>query len=601
MKFSNQLEAAMAPQWRQHYLDYKALKKKLKQAQAAGEDEMDFLAATPQTTSLSIARALATGSPRHPGQLGSSTTMQQQQQQQDQELDEVQQQQQSSSVQQHDSSSVPQQQQRQQQQQQQPQFFSAYGLAPFGTAQEQFLQMLQQDLAKVRDFIHAHAAVLSASLEALAAAAPQLAQQDWRQLEAQAQQLGQQLLALEQFIHLNQTGFVKIVKKHDKCLPDSPMWHLYLHHLQRTPWLQEQQRQYLWAALSSCYYHLHAGVLAGSSSSISSAGRSSGRAGKGSSSTLLQQQQVLVYFDNKGLELYHGRLYLRPNTQTLKARWIGHNDGAWAPARVVLERKIYKEGWKGERNAKDSLLIAGDVLPSYLRMLFAMPFDERVKITLDTDVAISAVRMLFVMPFDERVKIALGSDVAISAVKHPPLFRPEGRSPLRGWRARRWGHPVQLLECREFFYSEAIFLDWLRVAITMASVAVLLLGFSAMAYVNPLKRPVLHVAEMISLLLLPASCVVAGYAIRVYVWRSKRLHSMRYRRVDDQVGPILMTAVFVAAMTAALLVNIADLVLLLKWQAKHAHDDDDDDGGGTENAAAAGAAAGRFVSQLRLL
>jgi hypothetical protein len=73
-----------------------------------------------------------------------------------------------------------------------------------------------------------------------------------------------------------------------------------------------------------------------------------------------------VYFDNKGLELYHGRLYLRPNTQTLKARWIGHSDSCWAPARVVLERKVYKEGWKGESNAKQSLLIAGDVLPSYL-------------------------------------------------------------------------------------------------------------------------------------------------------------------------------------------------------------------------------------------
>jgi uncharacterized membrane protein YidH (DUF202 family) len=91
---------------------------------------------------------------------------------------------------------------------------------------------------------------------------------------------------------------------------------------------------------------------------------------------------------------------------------------------------------------------------------------------------------------------------------------------------------VQLLECREFFYSEDIFLDWLRIAITLASVAVLLLGYSTMAYVNPLKRPVLHVAELISLLLLPCSCVVAGYAIRVYVWRSKRLHSMRYRCVN---------------------------------------------------------------------
>jgi hypothetical protein len=87
------------------------------QAMAAGEDSVDFLAATPQTTSLSIARALATGSPRHP----SSSNSQQQQQ-----LDGA-----------------------QQQQQQPAQFFTAYGLAPFSTAQEQFLQMLQQDLAKV--------------------------------------------------------------------------------------------------------------------------------------------------------------------------------------------------------------------------------------------------------------------------------------------------------------------------------------------------------------------------------------------------------------------------------------------------------------------
>jgi hypothetical protein len=74
-----------------------------------------------------------------------------------------------------------------------------------------------------------------------------------------------------------------------------------------------------------------------------------------------------------------------------------------------------------------------------------------------------------------------------------------------------------------------------------------------------------------------------------------------------------MTGVFVVAMLAALLVNIADLVLLLKWQAKHAGDDDDDDdtGGSTDPGdvgsaasavgAAAAAAAGRLFSQLRLL
>jgi SPX domain protein involved in polyphosphate accumulation len=35
MKFSNQLDASMVPEWRQHYMDYKALKKKLKQVRAS--------------------------------------------------------------------------------------------------------------------------------------------------------------------------------------------------------------------------------------------------------------------------------------------------------------------------------------------------------------------------------------------------------------------------------------------------------------------------------------------------------------------------------------------------------------------------------------
>jgi SPX domain protein involved in polyphosphate accumulation len=67
-----------------------------------------------------------------------------------------------------------------------------------------------------------------------------------------------------------------------------------------------------------------------------------------------------VYFDNAALQLYHGRLYLRPQTQTLKARWIGQPQGTygsegmigfvdgWCPEKVVLERKIYREGWRGK-------------------------------------------------------------------------------------------------------------------------------------------------------------------------------------------------------------------------------------------------------------
>jgi hypothetical protein len=67
-----------------------------------------------------------------------------------------------------------------------------------------------------------------------------------------------------------------------------------------------------------------------------------------------------LYFDNAALQLYHGRLYLRPLTQTLKARWIGRAQGTdgsegmmggvdgWCPEIVTLEHRIYREGWRGK-------------------------------------------------------------------------------------------------------------------------------------------------------------------------------------------------------------------------------------------------------------
>lgn len=64
--------------------------------------------------------------------------------------------------------------------------------------------------------MRSEASSLTAELQDLAAAAPQLAQQDYGKLKQRAQELGQELLCLESFVQVNQAGFVKIVKKHDK-------------------------------------------------------------------------------------------------------------------------------------------------------------------------------------------------------------------------------------------------------------------------------------------------------------------------------------------------------------------------------------------------
>jgi hypothetical protein len=70
-------------------------------------------------------------------------------------------------------------------------------------------------------------------------------------------------------------------------------------------------------------------------------------------------------------------------------------------------------------------------------------------------------------------------------------------------------------------------------------------------------------------------------------------------RVDDQVGPLVMALVFVASMSAVMLVNIADIVMLLRAGDDSGGGDDPDSGDTPEafyaQAAAAPVAAARVV------
>lgn len=69
----------------------------------------------------------------------------------------------------------------------------------------------------MHSFVSQRTAELSAELDVLVAESPALALHDLQSLQARAAALGQQLLALERFVQLNEAGFVKIVKKHDKA------------------------------------------------------------------------------------------------------------------------------------------------------------------------------------------------------------------------------------------------------------------------------------------------------------------------------------------------------------------------------------------------
>jgi len=158
---------------------------------------------------------------------------------------------------------------------------------------------------------------------------------------------------------------------------------------------------------------------------------------------------------------------------------------------------------------------------------------------------------------------------------HPP---PTQKNPSAA-RKLRW-NPVQLLECRDFLNNESAFMEWLHMAVIMASTAVLLLAVGALAFVSPLDKPGVYIAECTALLLLPTSCCVVGYAMWVYQWRSVRLQSMRHRRVDDAAGANAMLFVIVLTFVGVLVLNVCDLVLVMRGEGGGDDDDPSGSGGG---------------------
>ena len=71
----------------------------------------------------------------------------------------------------------------------------------------------------------------------------------------EAHRIGDDFLALEKFVNLNYMGFHKILKKHDKMLPQAPCRQFYIAHLHQQPWVQGNYSDLL-VSLSNVYSKL---------------------------------------------------------------------------------------------------------------------------------------------------------------------------------------------------------------------------------------------------------------------------------------------------------------------------------------------------------
>lgn len=111
------------------------------------------------------------------------------------------------------------------------------------SSEEKFFQKLEEEVDKIGTFTSEKVQELRSRLYQLQQrvdgeqAGSSKGRKEGELLE-EAKDIGDQFLQLEKYVNLNYMGFHKILKKHDKQLPQSPCRQFYMSHLHNQPWVQ---------------------------------------------------------------------------------------------------------------------------------------------------------------------------------------------------------------------------------------------------------------------------------------------------------------------------------------------------------------------------
>lgn len=156
-----------------------------------------------------------------------------------------------------------------------------------------------------------------------------------------------------------------------------------------------------------------------------------------------QDSQLInsVYLDNTALELYHGRLDKRPNALALRIRWYGNTT---PPSQCFMERKTHRESWKGEESVKDRFTLPENQMVPFLTGEYGqqqaehdisakaktaedaqkyMTMFREVQQAVDSKqlhpmIRTQYMRTAFQIPFDATVRISL--DTNLTMIKENP-------------------------------------------------------------------------------------------------------------------------------------------------------------------------------------
>ncbi|KAF9996168.1 vacuolar transporter chaperone [Entomortierella chlamydospora] len=263
-----------------------------------------------------------------------------------------------------------------------------------------FAELLEKELDKVYSFQKVKSGEIMRRLQHSKQEVEQIINssdahnEDYAVLEEELQHIIADVHDLAKFTRLNYTGFLKIIKKHDK-LTHWILRPIFMVRLNSKPFYKENYDALI-VKLSSLYDTVRTrGKAHGGDSSAGGSQQAFVR-----QTTkywvhpdnitelkliILKHLPVLVfnpnkefnsadsaissvYFDNEEFELYMGRLEKSEGAEALRLRWYGGMD----QQQIFVERKTHREDWTGEKSVKARFPIKEKYVNAFLRGEYTM-------------------------------------------------------------------------------------------------------------------------------------------------------------------------------------------------------------------------------------
>ena len=318
--------------------------------------------------------------------------------------------------------------------------------------EEEFLRKIDFELAKVEKFTLQQVGEMRSKIEAIEA----MSEREEKYSMEKADEIANDFLRLEKYVNINFMGFHKILKKHDKNLPNVPCKAFYISRMHAQAWVRGDYSD-LVVRLSHIYSTLRDDHVADENKDQQSFLRQTTKywvktedvsrvkyyilrhlpvfLQKTSTGESDSQFTNSVYLDNDQLELYHGRLDKSPGAIALRLRWYGNGN----PKLVFVERKTHNDKWTGEVSVKERFTVDESEVHQVLTNTY--PIEEKKRAMLAkgksqqecdewetlareiTQVCVSkqlvptvrtqCMRTAFQIPFDATVRISLDTNLCM--------------------------------------------------------------------------------------------------------------------------------------------------------------------------------------------